>query len=72
MGVIPIHDSIGSKIYFSCVLKVLYKESFIKYIDYSLSEKEFPIREIIKLKEFEDFKVKWENRRKVFVLNKKK
>jgi len=72
LGVIPIHDSIGSKIYFSCVLKVLYKESFIKYIDYSLSEKEFPIREIIKLKEFEDFKVKWENRRKVFVLNKKK
>jgi hypothetical protein len=47
IGIIPIHDSIGSKIYFSSIIKSMYKKKFIEYIDYVLSEKEFPINSII-------------------------
>lgn len=60
IGIIPIHDSIGSRIFFSSLIKCIYKKKFIEYIDYVLSEKEFPINNII-LKEIDK---KFENDRK--------
>jgi len=60
IGIVPIHDSVGSKIFFSSIIKCIYKKKFIEYIDYVLSEKEFPINDII-LKEINK---KFENERK--------
>lgn len=47
IGIIPIHDSVGSRIFFSSIIKCIYKKKFIEYIDYVLSDKEFPINCII-------------------------
>ena len=50
IGIVPIHDSVGSKIFFSSIIKCIYKKKIIEYIDYVLSEKEFPINTIIRNK----------------------
>jgi hypothetical protein len=60
IGIVPIHDSVGSKIFFSSIIKCIYKKKFIEYIDYVLSEKEFPINDIV-LKEIDK---KFENERR--------
>lgn len=69
--VVPIHDSAGAKIYFASLLKVIYKESFIEYIKYCLSEKEFPIGEIVSKEDYAEFKQFWEERKTNFMKRKK-
>ena len=72
IGIVPIHDSIGSKIFFSSLIKCIYKKKIIEYIDYILSEKEFPINDIISKEIDKKFENDRKNKRNKFLEIKKK
>jgi hypothetical protein len=72
IGIIPIHDSIGSKIFFSSLIKCIYKKKIIEYIEYILSEKEFPINDIISKKIDKDFENDRKKKRNKFLEIKEK
>lgn len=72
IGIIPIHDSVGSRIFFSSLIKCIYKKKFIEYIDYILSEKEFPINDIVLKKIDKKFECERINKLNKFLEIKKK
>ena len=60
-----IHDSIGSNIEFSSIIKIIFKKKNIEFIKRVLKNDEFPFN-ILK-KEFKS--IEWETRRKAFIIN---
>jgi hypothetical protein len=47
---IPIHDSIGSMIYYSSLIKYIFKMSNINFIDFLLEKESFPFNVLSKIK----------------------